>query len=165
MNTTVHYDKMVHCSHQCCNAGVALDWYNALLDNLVEDDTRTLETINAKMDADMADNDAWDAVWSGDYGHKNYALAAYCVSIGHVDCLAALRQENIIAWHADLAVYAIEANQLDCLRYIVDHMGDVVIHASDVDPSSVCAEYVYSLTNNQFPYNIPRIGPPMIVTR
>lgn len=62
----------------------------------------------------------------GDYGHLNYAVAAYVVKNGHFDCLKELYETtNGFMWHNDLASVAIENNRLNELKYILEKMGDI----------------------------------------
>ena len=36
---------------------------------------------------ELSKYEAYEQICSGEYGHINYALAAYCVDKGHIECL------------------------------------------------------------------------------
>lgn len=60
-----------------------------------------------------------------DYGHLNYAVMNYAASVGHLNCIKYLHKNTDVMWHTGLACVAAENNQLLCLKYIMEEMGDV----------------------------------------
>lgn len=94
---------------------------------------------------------AFHEMGDGIFGHINYQLASYCVSIGHYDCLKKLHR-NIpeFMWHSDLGECAIEKNcDVKILQYIIENMGHICI-SDDIDVSKInkdCKKYLYNLIN------------------
>ena len=119
------------CDKKCYHVGITLHNTEMLLD---KDPDMEID------ESEIEGYDAFVAVVSGDFGHTNYALAAYCVTIGHVNCLKQLHTDAILQWHDDLADVAIECDNLECLTYVVAEMGDVTIHPSPIGPN--CKEFV-----------------------
>jgi len=73
----------------------------------------------------------------GEYGHLNYAVAAYAVEKGHLNCLKELYETTDgFMWHNDLASVAIENKRLEELKYILERMGDV----EDINVLIKCAK-------------------------
>jgi hypothetical protein len=85
-----------------------------------------------------------EEIMTDDCGDINYAVASYTVSHGHLDCLKTLHKDGGLMWHADLAVCAAEAGQLECLKYVLEKMGDVAILEKDFThvTSNKCIEYL-----------------------
>src|SRR3989338_6638760 len=71
--------------------------------------------------------EAYKLCKSGNYGHINYALLAFIVKKGHLNCLKKIHKNNNIQWHNDLADLAIEVGNLEILKYIIQEMGDITI--------------------------------------
>jgi hypothetical protein len=80
-----------------------------------------------KNDAKLIKLEAYKSIVNGDFGHINYALAAYCVSNNHIECLKKLHQTVDLEWHNDLAIVALECNNITGLKYIVNEMRNVEI--------------------------------------
>jgi hypothetical protein len=97
---------------------------------------------------ELSKYEAYEQIWPGDYGHINYALAAYCVDIGHIECLKKLYTDLDLEWHLDLADCAIEKDNLECLKFIVEVMGDVKICSKNKNVRKNCKEYVKQLKIN-----------------
>jgi hypothetical protein len=55
-------------------------------------------------------------------GHVNYALPAYCVEIGHVNCLKKISKEPKFTFHYDLPILAIENDDLEILKFILEDL-------------------------------------------
>ncbi len=91
--------------------------------------------------------EAYNAIWPGDYGHINYALASYCVYMGHVECLKKLHYNVELQWHSDLADCVIYNDDLECLKFVVEVMGDVNIDCKDDELGVNCRDYVKGLEN------------------
>ncbi len=89
--------------------------------------------------------EAYNAIWPGDYGHTNYALASYCVDVGHIECLKKLHGNVELQWHNDLADCVIEKDNLECLKFVVEVMGDVEIKCKDKKLGRNCRKYVRGL--------------------
>lgn len=81
-------------------------------------------------------------------GHINYVLPYYCVEIGHVNCLKYISKLPNFMYHNDLAMCAIDNDQLECLQYIVENCPDIYMIESldDWDIGENCMEYVKELT-------------------
>jgi len=92
---------------------------------------------------ELSKYEAYEQICSGEYGHINYALAAYCVDKGHIECLKKIYKNTDMMWHSDLADCAIERDDLECLNFIVEVMGDVKICSKKVGVN--CKEYVGKL--------------------
>lgn len=97
----------------------------------------------------LSRHEAYQKIYGGEYGHINYALATYCVHSGHLDCLKNIYKNTNMMWHADLADVAIEADNLECLKFIVDVMGDVTISSKDKEIKKNCKKYVKNLDNRK----------------
>lgn len=78
------------------------------------------------------------------YGHINYCVASYCVQHNHLECLKYLHKNTALQWHNDLAAVACTVGNIECLKYIVECMGDVKITTEDMKyvVSKECIEYV-----------------------
>ena len=81
------------------------------------------------------------------YGFIKYALASYCVDVGHADCLRKIHKNLDVHWHADLADCAIEKDDLECLKVIIEEMGDVKIDVKNIGDN--CREYVQNLDHKK----------------
>jgi len=68
-------------------------------------------------------------------GHHRYAVMSYATKKGHLNCLIRLHKLGA-AWHNDLAMVAVESDQLHCLRYIVEQMGDVAVNKEELRTSA-----------------------------
>jgi len=77
-------------------------------------------------------------------GHINYAVMSYAAKKGHLDCIKYLHQNTYVMWHNDLAIVAAESDQLECLKYIVEQIGDVSVSLSCVT-SEECIKYIKTL--------------------
>ena len=142
---------MNYCDKQCCKVGA--EWHKYECEHENEED---FETDEEDSDYPVVDCDSYHAIISGEFGDLNYALAAYCVTVNHVECLQKLHQAKQIVWHDDLAVVAIEADHLECLRYVVEKMGDVTIKLFlPLGPN--CREYVQKLTNGIYPHEVDKV--------
>lgn len=85
------------------------------------------------------------SIKNGDYGHFNYAVMGYAVANHHNECLKILHRQTGARWHSSLACYAAEEDNLDALRYIVEHMDDIDT-SFDVPTMSVrCQNYLKRL--------------------
>ncbi len=91
--------------------------------------------------------EAYNAIWPGDCGHINYALASYCVSIGHIECLKKLHYNVDLQWHSDLADCVIYNDDLECLKFVIEVMGDVNIRTNDDELGVNCRDYVQGLVS------------------
>ena len=80
--------------------------------------------------------------------NENYALAYYCVSNGHLECLKQISKEPCFMYHGDLACYAAEENQLECLKFIVEELTDVYIPKEIDNVGQDCIDYVNKLIAN-----------------
>ncbi len=89
--------------------------------------------------------DAYESIWALDYGHMNYALAAYCVDVGHIECLKKLHSNVDLQWHSDLADCVIEKDNLECLKFVVEVMKGVNIESNDKALGNNCRDYVKGL--------------------
>lgn len=76
--------------------------------------------------------------------NENYALPLYCVAIGHLECLKKISKEPNFMYHADLAVCAIEHDQIECLKFIIEELGDVYIPTKkdEIEIGEKCKDYV-----------------------
>lgn len=106
------------CSKKCCIVGNIL-YGPLLLDHDMDEiiDMNQNELQNCEAYNEMMDTE----------GHINYVLPSYCVSIGHVKCLQDISNCPNFMYHSDLATFAIESNQLECLKYILKYLPDVSI--------------------------------------
>lgn len=107
---------MENCVYGCCKVG------EIFYKNKYNDD----DNIENKFD-EISKYEAYNAIYSGEFGHENYALPAFCVCNGHLECLKKLHKnkEFKLMWHFDLSNVAIENDNLECLIYILENMGDV----------------------------------------
>lgn len=122
------------CTKGCCEVGQHIYGENS---TFFDDEN------NDNTDNEISHFEAYEALYDG--CHPQYNLPAYCVEINHVDCLKTISKEKNFMWHADLAIIAIENDNLEALIYIVDNMGDVEmdIDMNDVGPN--CKRYVKKL--------------------
>ncbi len=89
-----------------------------------------------------------------DYGHINYAVMAYATTHGHIDCLKKLHKNGSM-WHTDLAIVAAENDQIECLQYIIEEMGDITYEEKDFKyiKSSECLNYLMAMSHPTSNYN------------
>lgn len=87
--------------------------------------------------------ECFKAIAGGGYGGFHHAPMTYAAKHGHVQCLKELH--GLAAeWHSDLAIVALKADQLGCLQYVIEHMGNVywsVADTRDIDAPR-CRQYV-----------------------
>jgi len=91
---------------------------------------------------------SYQEIMEDDYGHINYALAAYCVIKGHNQCLKHLQRNSNFMWHADLATVTSENNNIECLKYILEYMGDVHVPTIESETSDKIMTFIINLINN-----------------
>ena len=126
------------CTNGCCEVGKYVYGENSTFFDDEEDEENNDEDIEIKH------YPAYEAYF-GDYGDNNYALPAYCLEKNHLECLKQISKEPKFMYHGDLAICAIESDNLEFLKFIVECLGDVSIDVkiSDVGPN--CLEYVKNL--------------------
>lgn len=107
----------------CCNKG-CINVGEILYDNESE---YSISEIEERRQNELIKFDCYNEIYRHDFVDINYALSAYCVKIGHLNCLKILHQNGNLVWHNDLAIYALECNKINCLKYIVECMEDVEI--------------------------------------
>lgn len=128
---------MTNCNKDCCKVGYIL--YSDEYEGCADAEEQEGET--------LIKYEAYDAIYGGEYGHINYALASYCVYMGHIECLRNIYNNTDMQWHADLADCAIEKDNLECLKFIVEVMGDVTIDSKEKNVGKNCEEYFKNLKN------------------
>lgn len=111
-------------------------------------DTRS-EIIDAKYDQ-LKKYKCFQDVEDGEYGHMNYAVIAYAVKHEHIDCPKKIHTELDSMWQSDLAIVATVSDRLDCLKYIMENMGDVFCgeHILNYDGSLKCKNYIRDVCSN-----------------
>jgi len=122
------------CTKGCCQVGQIL--YGTL-----DEDYDLSEIIESK-ESELEKYAAFHEMFE-DGGDDNYALATYCVRIGHVDCLKTISKLPAIMYHYDLAVCAAEIDNVECLQFILEEMEDVKIPTLD-DAGPNCKTYLQS---------------------
>ena len=149
------------CSKGCCEVGTYIYGKNS---TFFDDDD--YDNDNNKDDNNTISHyEAFHALYIG--GHPNYNLPAYCVEIGHIECLKKISKEEDFMYHSDLAIVAIEHDNLECLQYIVEHLGDVKLVNDINDVGENCKEYVKNILCNRIrknrqPYVIHKKGKPFV---
>ena len=81
-----------------------------------------------------------------DYSDTNYEQIGRSVQYGHLECLKMLHFMGN-DWHQDIAVVAIENNELECLKYIIENMGRVNTKEQLLQTENIskkCVEYLMS---------------------
>jgi hypothetical protein len=126
---------MTNCDKGCYEVGCIL--FSENYDSCC--DAEENESVN------LSNHEAYNEIVFGEYGHINYALAAYCVKMKHIECLKKIYKNTDMLWHSDLADCAIEEDDLECLKFIVEVMGDVEIYSKHIGIN--CKEYVEKLGN------------------
>ena len=112
-------------------------------------ETDRLDIIDQNYDK-LKQHKCFQEIEDEEYGHINYAVMAYAASSGHLNCIKTLHENTDVMWHTDLAIVAAENNNLDCLQYIIEHMGDVSCGTTDFkDVTSLkCKEYIAKVCKN-----------------
>lgn len=126
------------CSKGCCEVGTYIYGKNS---TFFEDEDKDHDNDT------IIQYEAFKALYND--GHPHYILPAYCVEIGHIECLKKIAKEEQFMYHSDLAQIAIEHDNLECLQYIVEDLGDVNV---DIDINNVgqhCKEYVCNIKKNK----------------
>lgn len=123
------------CPKGCCEVGRIVYGKNSNFFHNDDDDENS--EVNY---SDIEHYEAFDGIYSG--GHPNYRLPAYCVEIGHYECLKTISKEEGFMYHGDMAFVAIEHDNLECLKYIVEELGDVSFNIDIADVGPNCKEYV-----------------------
>ncbi len=123
------------CSKGCCKVGQYIYGKDS---KFFEYDS---DSDNNNIDGnEISHYEAFDALY--DVGNPLYNLPAYCVEIGHIECLKTISKEEQFMYHADLAMIAVEQDNLECLKYIIEEMGDVKLNLNDQDVGPNCKDYV-----------------------
>ena len=104
-----------------------------------------IEEAEENASSELQKYECYNKICEGDYGHITYALLAYCISNGHLDCIKKIRENEdyFFAYHADSADVAIENNNIEMLKYIVEELGDVTISTAHMN--NECKKYIDSL--------------------
>lgn len=124
------------CSKGCCNVGEILYGGHG-------PEEQELEEI-MENNVELEKYPAFQEMFAGG-GHPNYALTAYCVEIGHVECLRTLSTLPYFMYHSDLAIVAAECDQLECLQFIIQVLGKVDLPARRHISGPNCKEYITQL--------------------
>lgn len=129
------------CRDGCVVVELALGGYEKVLNCTAEDDVEEMsrDEIRDNFCSHLEHYKCFqDAIVGFDYGHINYAVAAYCVENNHLNCLKTLHKTGRLMWHNHLAMLALEHGNLPVLQYIVENMGDYRIDEPMSD--DICAE-------------------------
>lgn len=129
------------CDHGCAETDQILQLESALdCGDIDEGELHPDEILSLRNAKNYA---CYNATALGDYGHENYAAAAYAATLGHLDCLKQIHKNDGM-WHSDLAIVAAEHGQFACLKYIVETMGDVDCNEDNFKnvSSKECLEYM-----------------------
>ena len=122
------------CTKNCCKVGdiIFVDWHDS--------DCQICDVI--KRNGDILEKyDAFNEMFDNYGGHDNYALAWYCVKNNHLNCLKYISNIPGFMHHADLAICAAEFDNLECLQYILEEIGDV--HVPELkDAGANCKFYM-----------------------
>ncbi len=120
-----------------------------LYGSLSDEDVQDVYDSEEKYHNELKQYEAYNECSNSDYGHINYSLVAYIIKIGHLDCLKKIRKNKDInlQWHAGIADYAIECENLNMLRYIVENMGWVTITKTNGNIKDI-QEYLDTLKKN-----------------
>ena len=128
------------CDKNCCLVGKLL--YCSEIDDI--------EEANDEYSDELLKCMSYQEIMEDDYGHINYALAAYCVIKGHNQCLKHLHRNSNFMWHADLATVASENNNIECLKYILEYMGDVHVPTIESETSDKIKNYLEQYNNVKY---------------
>lgn len=128
MSSTVN-----HCDKGCCVVGSILYGENY-------EDIEDAEELEEEI---LIQHEAYTQIYQEEFGHINYALPSYCVSINHLECLKTISLEPNFMYHSDLAICAVESDNLECLKFIVEVLGDVQLEFVEVGPN--CEKYVKTI--------------------
>lgn len=120
------------CSKNCCKVGKII--YGSIDSDIIEENITELETYKA-----------FNEMYIDCCGDDNYLLPSYCVSIGHVNCLKQISKEKGFMYHSDLAIVAVENDQLECLKFIIEKLGHVKTEFDMETIGPKCKKYVEKL--------------------
>jgi hypothetical protein len=135
LTVTSDREKNIKCTKGCYDVGIIL--FN-------KDGEYDFDENEKKYEKNLSKYEAYNKMSDGMiYGDIKYSLAAYCVAIGHSDCLKKLYKNTDIHWHADLADCAIEKDDLECLKVVIEDMGDITIRSQNIGKN--CRKYIQNL--------------------
>ena len=97
-----------------------------------------------QIDSEILNTNCYKAIISDDYNNENniYAVMSYAVSQGHIECVKILHTYNAM-WYTNIANIAIESNQFDCFRYIIEKM--VIEKNNEIKISRKALDYALQL--------------------
>ena len=91
-------------------------------DDNEEDDCRY--TLMYKHHEKLSKYKCFNEIKDDEYGHPNYAVAAYAGCNNHLDCLKELNKIDADC-HFYLSVSVAESGNYECFKYVMEEYGDV----------------------------------------